>query len=128
MYPEDLKYSKTHEWARVEDDLVTVGLTSFALDHLQDLVFLELPETETEVEAGESFGQIESVKAVSDINAPVTGQVVEVNEELVDELETMKESPYDQGWLVKIKVTDPAGLEDMMDAAAYGKHCEEEDA
>ncbi len=127
MTPEDLKYTKTHEWARLEGDIVTVGLTDFALEHLQDLVFLELPEPGAPLIKGESFGQIESVKAVSDINSPVNGEVVEVHDELVDDLDTLKKDPYGEGWLVKIKASDPSELEELMDAAAYEKHCKEEE-
>ncbi len=128
MTPEDLKYSKTHEWARLEGDIVTVGLTDFALEHLQDLVFLELPEAGAPLIKGESFGQIESVKAVSDINSPVNGEVVEVHDELVDDLDKLKADPYGEGWLVKIKASDPSELDELMDAQAYEKYCREEEA
>ena len=127
MTPEDLKYSKTHEWARLEGDVVTVGLTDFALEHLQDLVFLELPDPGVPLIKGESFGQIESVKAVSDINSPVNGEVLEVHDDLVDDLETLKADPYGEGWLVKIKASDPSELDELMDAGAYEKYCKEEE-
>ena len=127
MTPEDLKYSKTHEWARLEGDVVTVGLTDFALEHLQDLVFLELPDPGVPLIKGESFGQIESVKAVSDINSPVNGEVLEVHDDLVNDLETLKADPYGEGWLVKIKASDPSELDELMDAGAYEKYCKEEE-
>ncbi|MBN1912352.1 MAG: glycine cleavage system protein GcvH [Pirellulales bacterium] len=129
MTPEKLLYSKTHEWVHVETDaagakVATVGLSTFALKALTDLVFLDLPEVGTDVTAGSPFGEIESVKAVSDLNSPVDGQIVEVNTAVVDDLEGLADDPYGAGWLVKIKIADESGLAHLMDHAAYQKQCE----
>ncbi len=118
-FPEELKYTEEHEWVLVEDDIVTVGITDFAQDALGDVVFVELPEVGTQVEAGKPFGVVESVKAVSDIYAPVTGEVVEVNEELPDTPELVNTSPYEDGWMVKIRLSDPAELDNLLEADAY---------
>jgi glycine cleavage system H protein len=125
-FPEDLKYTEEHEWALIEGDIVTVGITDFAQDALGDIVYVELPQVGTMVEAGKTFGVVESVKAVSDIYAPVSGEVVEINEELPDAPETINTSPYEDGWMIKIKVADPSILDDLMDADAYQAHIEEE--
>lgn len=125
-FPEELKYTEEHEWVLVEEDIVTIGITDFAQEQLGDVVFVELPEEGDEVEAGKSFGVVESVKAVSDIYAPVSGEVVEVNDELPDEPETINSSPYDDGWLIKIKLTDPSELDDLMDADAYQEFIEQD--
>ena len=129
--PQDLRYSKTHEWVRVETDaaggkIATVGLTAFALEMLTDLVHVELPKVGGEVTAGQPFGEIESVKAVSDLYSPVDGQVVAVNAALADNLEHLPSDPYRAGWFVKIKIADEAGLAALLDEAAYKKQCEEE--
>jgi len=128
--PDDLLYAKTHEWVRVEDapdgKLATVGLSAFALEALTDLVFLDLPEEGRKAEAGKPFGEVESVKAVSDLYSPVDGEIVEVNQEIADKLETLSDDPYGAGWLVKIKVTDDSALSNLLDAAAYQKQCEAE--
>jgi glycine cleavage system H protein len=131
MNPEKLLYTKTHEWVEVSRDaagapIATVGLSSFALEALTDLVFLDLPEVGRKVEAGKPLGEVESVKAVSDVNSPVDGQIVEVNRGLADNLEHLPEDPYGAGWLAKIKVAGEAGLKQLMDYAAYRKHCEQE--
>jgi glycine cleavage system H protein len=129
--PEDLLYSKTHEWVSLAQQdgvkLATVGISAFAVEALTDLVYLELPEVGRQVEAGEPFGEIESVKAVSDLYSPVTGEIVEVNERLPDGLEVLSEDPYDPGWIAKIKVTDESSLSRLMDHAAYQKLCAEEE-
>jgi len=126
----DLKYSKTHEWVRVEDapegQVATVGITKFALEALTDLVFIDLPQVGREVRAGEPFGEVESVKAVSDLYCPVDGKVVAVNSEIAQQLESLPKDPYGAGWLVKIAITNPAGLSQLLDEAAYRKQCEEE--
>ncbi len=124
-------YSKTHEWVRVEADpaggkLAVVGLTAFALESLTDLVHVELPEVGRQVEAGQPFGEIESVKAVSDVYSPVDGQVAAVNADLPGNLEHLADDPYGAGWFVKIKIADEAGLAQLLDEAAYKKQCEEE--
>jgi glycine cleavage system H protein len=128
--PENLAYSKTHEWVRVETAsgkrLATVGLTAFALEALTDLVFVDLPPVGREVKAGEPLGEIESVKAVSDIYSPVDGRIAEVSPWVRDNLKDLAKDPYGQGWLVKIEFADDAPLKRLMDAAAYRKQCEEE--
>jgi len=101
-FPAELKYTKDHEWLRVEGDIVHVGITDYAQDSLGDVVFLELPEVDTELEQGETFGVVESVKAVSDLYAPVSGRVTEVNEHLVDAPELTNEHPYDDGWMISL--------------------------
>jgi len=129
--PQDLLYSKTHEWVRVEtgssgEKIATVGLTAFALEALTDLVHVELPEVGRQVRAGQPFGEIESVKAVSDLYSPVDGEVVAVNAALADNLEHLADDPYQAGWFIKIKIADEAGLAELLDEAAYKKQCEEE--
>ncbi len=128
--PQGLLYSKTHEWVRVEKDAAgktaTVGLTAFALEMLTDLVHLELPPLGKKLSAGQSFGEIESVKAVSDVYSPVAGEVIAVNSALADDLEHLADDPYDKGWFIKIKVGDEAALADLLDEAAYKKQCAEE--
>ena len=109
---------------KIEGDTATIGITDHAVSHLSDLVFLDLPATGSSVTAGESFGEIESVKAVSDLIAPVTGEVVESNEELSDNLEWLSEEPFGKAWMIKVKVTDTSG--DLMDGAAYDAHCQAE--
>ncbi len=125
-FPEELKYTEEHEWVLVEDELVTVGITDFAQDQLGDVVFVELPAVGTMVEAGKPFGVVESVKAVSDVYSPVTGEVVEVNEELPDAPETINTSPYGDGWMIKVKPSNEAELDELMDADAYQEFIEEE--
>ncbi|RLB73772.1 MAG: glycine cleavage system protein GcvH [Deltaproteobacteria bacterium] len=118
-FPKDLKYTEEHEWVLVEDDIVTIGVTDFAQDQLGDIVFVELPEVGDTLEEGDTFGVVESVKAVSDVYAPVSGEVVEINEALPDEPEALNNSPYDEGWMIKMKLTDSGALADLMDVAAY---------
>ncbi|MBN2021214.1 MAG: glycine cleavage system protein GcvH [Pirellulales bacterium] len=131
MDPKELLYAKTHEWVHVRpgaagEKIATVGLSTFALEALTDLVFLGLPELGRQVRAGEPFGEIESVKAVSDLVSPVDGEVVEANEALADNLEGLAADPYAAGWLVKIRVTDESGLAGLMNHPIYEKHCAEE--
>jgi glycine cleavage system H protein len=125
-YPEDLKYLDTHEYARLDEDLATIGITAFAVDQLGDIVFLELPEIGDTVEKGEKFGTIESVKAVEDLNSPVTGTVVEVNTPLTDAPEQIADDPYIQGWLLKVRIDDPSELEDTLSADEYRAQVEGE--
>lgn len=125
-FPEDRRYTETHEWAKVEDDLVRVGITSFAAEQLGDVIYLDLPEAGTSVRQGEPFGEIESVKAVSDLISPVSGEVREVNEPLMDDLDTVSEDPWEAGWMIVVAPDNPSELEALMDAASYAKHCEEE--
>ena len=122
-YPVELKYTKDHEWMKLEGDIAVVGITDFAQDALGDVVFINLPEVGDTVTAGESFGDVESVKAVSDVNSPVTGVIVEVNEDLVDSPENLNSDPYGS-WIIKVEnITE---TEDLMDAAAYEAFCAEE--
>ncbi|MBR2682990.1 MAG: glycine cleavage system protein GcvH [Atopobiaceae bacterium] len=121
--PAELSYTKSHEWISVEDGVYTIGITDFAQDALGDLVFVNLPQEGDEVVAGEAFADVESVKAVSDVFSPVTGEVVEINEELLDVPESINENPYD-AWFVRVgEVTE---VEDLLDADAYAAHCEQE--
>lgn len=124
-FPDELKYTEEHEWLLVEDELVTVGITDFAQDSLGDIVFVELPEVGTMLVAGKPFGVVESVKAVSDVYAPISGEVIEVNEELPDSPETINTSPYEDGWMIKIKPSDLSQLEDLLDADDYADFVEE---
>jgi glycine cleavage system H protein len=117
--PDDLRYSTDHEWARVEGSTVRIGITDYAQDALGDVVFVQLPAVGTVVQAGDSFGEVESTKSVSDIFAPVTGTVVAVNEALVDAPQALNEDPYGAGWVCEIEVTDPASIDTLMDAVAY---------
>ena len=122
-YPVDLKYSKSHEWIRYEDGVAVIGISDFAQDALGDVVFVNLPAVGDEVTAGESFGDVESVKAVSDLISPVSGVVLEVNEELEDSPENLNEDPYG-AWIIKVEQV--SGEEELLDAAAYEAHCAEE--
>ena len=122
-YPVDLKYTKDHEWMKMEGDIAVIGISDFAQDALGDIVFINLPEMGDTVTAGESFGDVESVKAVSDVNSPVTGVVVEVNEDLADSPEALNEDPY-SAWIIKVEqITE---TEELLDAAAYEAFCAEE--
>ncbi len=112
-------YTKEHEWVKVEGDIATVGITRHAAEQLGDIVFVETPEVGTEVEAGGEAGVVESVKAASDVYAPVSGEVVEVNEALAEEPGKVSEDPEGEGWFFKVKLADPAELNELMDAAAY---------
>jgi len=125
MIPNDLRYSREHEWARVEGNRVTVGITDFAQHELGDVVFVELPHPGDEVKAGEPMATVESVKSVSDVYAPVSGKVVAVNDVLVNEPEKVNDAPYSDGWMVVIEMSNPGELDDLLDAAAYGKLVEE---
>ena len=119
MYPENLHYTKEHEWVAVTAEKAIVGLTDFAQKELGDVVFVELPEVGRNLGAGDEFGTVESVKAVSEIYAPVACEILEVNKNLEDHPEIINEDPYGRGWLLKIKIQNPAELESLMDAAAY---------
>lgn len=119
MYPEDLRYSKEHEWVRQEGNRVRVGITHYAQQELGDVVFVDLPQEGSILHAGEAFAVVESVKAVSDIYAPVSGRVVEVNQELVDRPELINEDPYGAGWIAVLEMENPAELEELLDAAGY---------
>ena len=124
-YPQDLKYFKEHDWVRVEGEDAVFGITWFAQDSLGEIVYAELPEPGAAVAAGEPYGELESVKAVTDIYAPVSGEVVERNELLQDEPQHVNEDPYGEGWLVRVRLTDAAQLDELMDAAAYRQFLDE---
>ncbi|MGH7813785.1 MAG: glycine cleavage system protein GcvH [Candidatus Binataceae bacterium] len=117
--PQGLKYSKEHEWVAVEESTATVGITDHAQDQLGEIVYIELPAVGDKVSKDDPFGVVESVKAVSDVYAPVTGTVVEINENLAESPETVNEDPYGDGWLIKVKVADSTDLDDLMDSAEY---------
>jgi glycine cleavage system H protein len=122
--PTDLRYTKTHEWVKLDGDIATFGLTDFAQNELGDITYLELPEPGTSVTHEEPFGVVESVKAASDIYAPVDGEVVERNDNVVDAPEVVNSSPYGDAWLIKIKVADPNQVHTLMDPASYDKFAE----
>lgn len=120
--PKALKYADSHEWAFQEGDIVTVGISRFAVDQLSDLILIDLPSVGKTLKAGQDFGAIESVKSVSDLYAPVAGEVVEVNPAVAADVQVLSQDPYDAGWLVKIRLSDPsAGLSGLMDHDAYEK-------
>jgi len=118
-YPEDLKYHREHDWARIEGDEAVLGVTWFAQDALGELVHFEAPDAGATVTAGESYGEVESVKAVSDVISPLSGEVLEVNAAVVDAPETVNEDPYGAGWLIRIRMSDPAEADGLLDLAAY---------
>src|SRR2546430_2130055 len=120
--PSDLKYAKSHEWLKLAGDgTATVGITDYAQNSLGDITYVQLPKIGTVLKAGETFGVVESVKAASDLYAPVSGSVLEVNSALDAKPETLNSTPYGEGWMLKLKLTDPSGAEALLDAAAYGK-------
>jgi len=118
-FPEELRYTEEHEWVMVEEELAVVGISDFAQDALGDVVFVELPEVGTVLEAGKAFGVVESVKAVSDIYAPISGTVEEINEDLLDAPEIINTSPYEDGWMIKIRMDDADEADALMTADAY---------
>ena len=122
--PKGLYYSETHEWVKVEDGTAYIGITDYAQDSLGEIVFVEMPDEDEPVTAGAEFGAIESVKAASDINSPVSGTVVAINEELEDNPELINEDPY-ENWIIKVELDDNSELNKLMDAEAYAEHCEE---
>ncbi len=126
MKPENLKYAKTHEWVAVEGGVATVGISAFAVEALTDLVFIELPKVGAHVQAEQPFCEVESVKAVSDVYAPVSGEVIEVNKKLPDRLEILSTDPYGEGWIAKIRISDDSKLAKLLDYNAYQKQCAEE--
>jgi len=119
QYPEHLRYTKQHEWAAIEGDLVRIGITLHAVEQLGDVTLVDLPEVGTQLEAEAHFGDIESVKAVSELFAPVSGEVVESNDALADRPELVNESPYGEGWMVVVRVSEPGELRELLDARAY---------
>lgn len=128
MRPDDRKYRSSHEWVKVEGEHCRVGITDYAVSHLSDLVFLDLPDIGTDVMANEPFGEIESVKAVSDLYCPVTGEIVEHNEELLGDLTVLNKDPWEAGWMVKIRMEKPSELNDLLDAAGYEAVIKSEEA
>lgn len=121
---ENLRYADSHEWVKLEGDIATVGITDYAQHALGNIVYVDMPEVGDEVTAGEEFGAVESVKAASDLISPVSGEVVEINEELEDSPELVNEDAF-SNWIMKVKVSDPAEIEALLDAEAYAKICEE---
>ena len=118
-YPDDLRYHSEHDWARVDGDEATLGITWFAQDSLGELVHFEPPEAGGSVAKDQSYGEVESVKAVSDLISPLSGDVVEVNQKVVDEPETVNDDPYGEGWLIRIRLSEPAEVDALLDAATY---------
>ena len=128
QFPDDVRYTAEHEWARLEDGVVTIGITGYATDQLGDVVFVELPQVGRKLDAKGTFGVVEAVKTVSDLYSPVAGEVVAVNAALADNPALVNQSPYDEGWMIRIKPDDSAQLNALMDQKAYSKHVEEQHA
>lgn len=122
MRPDDRKYLKSHEWCKIEDEVATIGITDFAVHQLSALVFLDLPMPGTTLSANRSFGELESVKAVYNLITPVAGDVVEINEALMEDLDKLGDDPFSGGWMIKVKVTGGGGT--LIDAASYEQHCQ----
>ena len=127
-FPEDARYTAEHEWARLEQGTVTIGITSYATDQLGDVVFVELPAVGRQLEATKPFGVVEAVKTVSDLYAPVSGTVTEVNAALTENPALINESPFGEGWMIRIKPSDPADVRKLMSAEEYGRLIEEQHA
>ena len=119
--PQELKYTKDHEWVKIEGDIATIGITDFAQGELGDIVYVEVETLDDTLEADAVFGSVEAVKTVSDLFMPLTGEVIAFNESLEDTPETVNEDPYGEGWMIKIKLTDPSAIKDLLDAADYTK-------
>jgi glycine cleavage system H protein len=126
-YPSELKYTKEHEWARIEGQFATIGITKFAVEQLGDISQVDLPKEGESVRRNDVFGSVESVKAVSDVYAPLTGKIVKVNTPLADSPEYLSDDPYDEGWMVQLELTNPAELGELMDAETYEAFVEEQD-
>ncbi len=130
VQPEQLLYCPSHEWASISQDgsnsIATIGISSFAVEQLSDIVFMALPKVGTAVSAGKEFGEVESVKAVSPMYSPVSGEVVAVNEALVDRLETLNADPYNEGWIIKVKMSDPSEASKLLDYSRYEQQCSQE--
>lgn len=124
--PQDLKYTKDHEWARIEGNKVTIGITAYAGESLGDVVYVELPEVGAEIKANEPFGVVESTKAVSELFAPISGKVVERNDTVVDSPETVNNDPYAGGWMIRVEAADEGQFASLLDAAAYQKFIDEQ--
>ena len=125
-YPDELRYHPEHDWARIDGDQATLGITWFAQDSLGELVHFEPPEAGSTIAKDASYGEVESVKAVSDVIAPLSGEILEVNQKVVDAPETVNEDPYGEGWLVRIRVADPSEVDSLLDAEAYKQHLAEQ--
>ena len=123
-YPDNLSYYDSHEYALLEGETVTIGITAFAVDELGDIVFLELPDVGDDVSKGETFGTVESVKAVEDLVSPVSGEVIERNDPLLDTPEKLSDDPYEAGWMIKVKIEDPSELDDAMSSEDYSSKVE----
>jgi glycine cleavage system H protein len=123
-YPDDLKYLDSHEYARLDGEIATIGITAFAVDQLGDIVFLELPEVGDALEKGETFGTVESVKAVEDLKAPISGTVIERNDVLLDTPEQLADDPYGEAWMLKVRINDPDELDDALSATEYQEQVE----
>lgn len=122
-FPEDLLFTKTHEWARVEDDIMTVGITDFAQKQLGDITYIELPEEGQEIAKDDVYGTVDSLKTVSELYAPVSGVIIEVNDSLPNSAELINEDPYGEAWMIKIEMSNTSELEDLLDAKSYAKFC-----
>ena len=126
MDPKALRFTPTHEWVHLDGDIATIGISRFAVDQLTDLIMIDLPAVGTKLTAGKSFGEIESVKAVSDLYAPVGGEVVEVNSAVTGDVQLLAEDPYGKGWLIKVRVDDPAAISTLLDHDAYERKVADE--
>ncbi|MHC4472520.1 MAG: glycine cleavage system protein GcvH [Planctomycetota bacterium] len=124
--PEELKYTKSHEWVKIEGEVAVTGITEFAVKALSDLVYVDMPEIEDLTERGHPYAEIESVKAVADVNAPLSGEVAEINETLVENLDDLSNDPFGKGWIAKIKISYPEELKDLMSAEDYEVHLKQE--
>lgn len=125
MKPEELLFASTHEWAHVGDGVATIGISKNAVEALTDLVYMDLPAVGTKVASGESFGEVESVKATSELYSPVDGEITDVNTSLPDNLDVLSTDPYGQGWIIKVKLSSQESVEKLLDFAAYEKQCDE---
>ena len=126
--PQELKYTKSHEWVRIEKDIATTGISDFAVQQLSDLVYVDLPAVTDLLEQGQPYAEVESVKAVSDVYAPLSGEIVEVNEEIGDNLDLVSKDPFGAGWFVKFRISHPNEVETLLGAEQYEKHVQEESA
>jgi len=127
MDPKSLRFTPTHEWVSLQDEIATIGISRFAVDQLSDLTLIELPAVGTRLAPGKSFGEVESVKSVSDLYAPVAGEVTEVNAQVTGNVQLLSDDPYGAGWLIKVRVDDPSAVAQLMDHDAYQKKVAEED-
>jgi len=119
--PDDRRYLETHEWHQAQGDVITIGLSRFAVDELTDITFVDITKTQGPISAGQEFGEIESVKATSDLYSGVEGQIVDVNQQAIDNPAIINQDPFDQGWLIKVKISQPSQLDALLDAQAYDK-------